>query len=390
MTKPLHHLQFHQMPPSYEAVLEKDYHHLIILGTGEKANGLHSKYMLLGADEEERKLIEPFTVKSPEELLYKAGEGTAYDVYRSLCAPFGNLEVSILLIDYDYLEDAFSLLENVDFSYLLFDHNMRIEMDMQFVREPDLLQDPTINPDLLEKVELFKRFLEVADKARARGRIVHAISLTKIEDELMRMKVFKAINALRIYEEHEFIEKGRYISVVLDQLQTEMAHSHYAALAIEQDIHESPTNKDIKNPVLRFELEDYEHQFYEQNGVITLIDSYHKGVVFSNCTTAVITEDQMHKHFPHEKIAQFTINLLGQSFFPVIGMAINAVTDNKVNSILSAIRTYLKNKKGYVKDLGYEYYFDRAKGELYLTVIIVPISSVQSMVIQTQVRVVIS
>lgn len=390
MTKPLHHLQFHQLPPSYEAVTERDYHNLIILGTGEKAEGLHGKYMILGENDEERKLIEPFVVKTPKELLDKAGEGTAYDVYRSLCAPFGELEVSILLIDYEYLEDAFSLLENIDFSFLVFDQNMRLDAELTFVKETELLSDASINHDLLERSRLFTRFIEVADKAAARGRIIHAISLLKIEDELTRINVFKRIAEFRYYESHEFVEKGRYLSLVLDQLQTEFSHSQYAALALVQDVHESPTNKIIKRPILKQELDEYEHKYYDANGIITMIDSYHRGVVFSNCSTAIITDDQLHKHFPHQKIAQYSISILEKSFDTVIGMPINFVTKSRVEQILQSVRIFLKQKKKYLKDMGYSYEFKHSLGELHLTIILVPISSIQGMTIQTQVKVTVS
>lgn len=390
MAKPLHHLQFHQLPPSYEAVTERDYHHLIILGTGEKTNGLHGKYMILGENDEERKLIEPFVVKTPKELLDKAGEGTAYDVYRSLCTPFKELEVSILLIDYEYLEDTFSLLENIDFSFLVFDQNMRLDAELTFVRETHLLQDASINQTLLERNRLFTRFIEVADKAAARGRIVHAISLLKIEDELTRTNVFKRIAEFRYYENHEFVEKGRYISLILDQLQSEFAHSQYAALAMVQDVHESPTNKNIDNPTLKQSLEDHEHVFYDANGIVTMIDSYHKGVVFSNCSTAIITDDQLHKHFPHQKIALYAISMLEKSFDSIIGMPINAITKNRVDQILASIRMFLKQKKKYLKDMGYSYEFKHSLGELHLTIILVPISSIQGMTIETQVKVMVN
>lgn len=389
MTKPLHHLQFHQLPPSYDAITERDYHHLIIMGTGEKANGLHGKYMNLGENDEERKLIEPFVVKTPEELLNKAGEGTAYDVYRSLCAPFEALEVSILLIDYEYLEDTFSLLENVDFSFLVFDQNMRLDAELTFVRETELLSDPTINHSLLDRTRLFTRYIEVADKAAERGRIIHAISLLKVEDELTRINVFNRLKEFRYYENHEFVEKGKFISLVLDQLQTEFAHSYYAALALTQDVHESPTNKDIGDPVLKQELEEYEHVHFDNYGIVTMIDSYHKGVIFSNCSTAIITDDQLHKHFPNQKIAQYSISITEKSLDMIIGMPINRVLQSRVKEILESVRSYLKKNKGYLKDMGYTYEFKHSKGEMYLTLILVPITSIQAMKIETQIRVIV-
>lgn len=256
-------------------------------------------------------------------------------------------------------------LEHVEFDYILLDSNIRIE----------------------NQYSLFDEFTNLAHLKERQGSLVHMISLAKINSKSIEDTVFERIQSFQKIYNFEQYETGKYISVVNDQITDYEAHTYYAALLLNQPDAESPVNVQLKEDiVLNNELTLEDEQRYYEAGVVVLKDSFHKGVIFANSTTAVVGTESIHKTFPNFKIVSAFIREIRYKFDPFIGKPIQMFTNLHLMEILGDAENKFIDLE-YIRGIDYEFEIDEVLGIVYLTLYIVPIFTIHSIKVTTRIEV---
>lgn len=256
-------------------------------------------------------------------------------------------------------------LEHMDVDYILMDSKVRIENDSF----------------------LFEKFLDLANLKENQGSLVHMFTLTML-NEANKDTVFDKIEEMKRVSRGKTVEMGKYVSIINNQLTGIEAHTYYASLLLTQEIQESPVNKKlIENVVLNNEISLSDEKEYYENGVVILKDSFHRGVIFGNSTTAVTGTESEHKSFENFKIVNAIIKTLKGKLNALIGIGERHMFFNQyIMSVLSETESeYIK--RGAIKEMDYEFTISDSVGIVFLKLYIVPIFSIKEIEVSTRIEV---
>lgn len=259
-----------------------------------------------------------------------------------------------------------STLEHVEFDYILLDSDIRIETHFS----------------------LFDEFTNLAHLKEGQGQLVHMISLSKV-DSLNKDVVFDNVEKLKKIYRGQTHETGKYVTVVNNQLIEYEAHIYYAAFLLFQSDAESPVNKNLNNELkltLNNELSLMDERQYNDNGVVFLKDSFHRGVIFANATAAVVGTESIHKSFPNFKIVSAFIRKLYSKFDAFIGKPMNMFMNFHLMNIIETTESDFIELK-YVRGVDYEFTIDETIGVVFLDLYIVPIFTVDEIKVSARIEV---
>lgn len=385
-TRQLPHIRMKQSEWEYQTLNKPDYQSVVILGTGDNMKAFAKEGIVNDLGEVvEVDPYDPFFVSTREELLRIAGEGSAYDLYCSMAEPFGECGVYVMIAQEDELAISLKILENIEFKILLVDDMIRVDKDLTLTREGFVDGQPTQT-----KMHPIIWLAEIAKDHLSYGELVHIITSVEIKDihdekEMNRLRErIDRITAITTYNNK--IRHGRMFSFIYDTLKYEHATALYLALYLEQGIPESPVNEFIGNPTLGKSLTDYEYQVLENQGIISLMLSYHKGTVFASSTVGVTeTYPYIGKSLAHQKTVQYVISLVTRNLEDLIGESIDSTMYRNVELAFKIMYTHLLRKL-YVRDVSFSYRFE--DNYLLVDVKIVPIGSIHAIDITIQTRVV--
>ena len=257
-----------------------------------------------------------------------------------------------------------STLEHIDFDYILLDSSVRIETHFN----------------------VFDEFTDLAHLKENQGRLVHMISLSKI-DSLNKDVVFENVEKLKKIYRGQVHETGKYVTVVNAQLVNYEAHVYYTAFLLSQNDAQSPVNKKLlEDLTLNNELSLSDEEQYGKAGIVILKDSFHRGVIFANATAAVTGIESIHKSFPNFKIASAFIRELYTKFDAFIGKPISMFMNfHLMNIIENAEQKFIELE--YIRGIDYEFTIDETIGVVFLKLYIVPIFTTEKIVVSTRIEV---
>lgn len=319
---------------------------LLLIGTGEKGE-----------------YYNPIMIQDTHMIETEFGAGSLLSTYEEFSRPFGPFSVYAIRTEDGQIEEAISLLKHLSFDYILFDNSIKVETHFTSILD----------------------FIDVAYEKTQKGELIHAFCSTSAKTLEEKESVYNRIESLLEWVGVEQEEKGKFITVVYDQLDEQYTAAYYAALHMSQDIRENPVNKELPTAKIKLTLSLAEEKEFTSKGIVCLKNSFHHGVIFASSTSAVQTSDSVHKSFPNFKIAQHAISIVSKTFRPFIGKSSLILDDTFVMDTLDTIGVNLINN-GYIKDYSYDFSMKKVKGELMIDIDLVPIFSIYSIKSRTQMR----
>ncbi len=320
---------------------------------------------------------QPYSINSLKQADKIFGEGSrVYNMTEDLYEMIGAVRVYGMNIYLDNLNlddeendisRLMSTLEHIDFDYILLDSSIRIETHFN----------------------LFDEFTDLAYLKENQGRLVHMISLSKI-DSRNKDVVFNNIEKLKKVYRGQVHETGKYVTVVNAQLMEYESHIYYTAFLLSQNDAQSPVNKTLLDKLtLNNELTLSDEKQYNNAGVVILKDSFHRGVIFANATAAVAGEESIHKSFPNFKIVSAFIRELYNKFDPFIGKTMKMFMNfHFMNIIENTEQKFIELE--YIRGIDYEFTIDETIGVVFLNLYIVPIFTTDEIQVSTRIEVTVS
>ena len=236
------------------------------------------------------------------------------------------------------------------------------------------------NPDV---IEMFIEFCKIKEE---KGNLVHGITSLGMQTYGDVSKLFPEIEKLSIENGDETFENGKYLSVVVDQMDLKDAGAVYAGIVSSLDPETSPINKTIKDVKLTTEFSKPEILAMQQAGVVCFRNTFKKGVTCASSSCAVSTDGSVHKHISNFRIAQALINEIAVGVKPFIGLPHPAFRALNVEDIVEA--TCIEHRElNRLRDFRYFVGVNDLYGIIDIEIEIVPIFSVHSMTTHSRVRI---
>jgi hypothetical protein len=229
-------------------------------------------------------------------------------------------------------------------------------------------------------------FIEFAKEKEHQGQLIHGFFDVQGLDSMDSLRsIFSYIQDLSKPIEGGIEELGKYLSVVVNQIQDHKAAAVYAGLVTSLNPEISPVNKTL-NVKLKWELEKEDILELRDAGLVCFKDSLKKGVVCTSSSCAVATKDSPDKYISNFRIAQYLIQEIAEAQQEYVGRVGVYYTLQEVESILiDILSNYVMLNR--IKTFDYEITADPVKGIIYTSIEIVPIFSIYAMTQTTQVRV---
>lgn len=386
MIKPFQEIVYKQEQPAFQTD-ESTEKSLLIIGisneepSGEYIEGQLSDSwleMFLGQKTNQDKLYhyEPYVISNLKRAEKTFGlDSAVYSMIKDLYEITGNIEVSAMNI---YLREdienrkkdisfLMEILEKIDLDYILFDSRINIETDFLF----------------------FNEYCKLAILKENQGQLINAFSLTKELDVLTAEDTtFENIANLSLIDRDSDSNFGTHLSVILDQIGPIDAHIMYAGLCMIQKDSESPINKKLlEGVVLNHEISLEDEIEFNENGVVTLADSFHKGVIFKSSKTAVIGNKTHSIGFENFKIVSAVMKTLKNELETLIGTTRNRLfLSTKIHDVLEQVETYFIYKEC-IKEIDYNFSINEEFGTIFLNLYIYPIFTTKSIKVSTRIEV---
>jgi|GEM_PF-3292970 len=347
MTKPSPSIEYLQHPHMY---LERE----VAIG----------KRLLILAESENGDYYNPTLVYSKEMAIDFFGGGALVQAYEDASTYQKGLHAYLMRIEPYGYETAFAVLESFDFDLLF-------------------LKDVHFN----KNNEVIHQFLEFARVKEEKGNLVHGITTLSSGLRYQDLtSLFPLIQSLTEERGDETIERGKYLSLVVHQMEFQDAGAVYAGLLTSIEPEVSPINKTIPNVSLSFEFSKPEIHQLRSVGIVCFHQTFKKGITCTSSSCAVSTEGSVHKHISNFRIAQHLINQVSNELHPLIGMPNVLHQSHNVEGIVESIcMEHIELKR--IRDFGYSVGVDELYGLIDVQIELVPIFSVHSMTTHSRVRI---
>lgn len=288
------------------------------------------------------------------------GYGPLIDRYQNILQVNEGANVVFVRIEKDNLDDAYRVLESYDFDLIYIDN-------FQFG----------------ESIQRIEDFIEFAQRKEEMGNLIHGFFELPIQADLQKIK--NIIKSFTFEDLVDTYEKGKYLSIVSDQIAGHHSGAVYAGhiLALEPGV--SPVNKPL-DVHLQTKWKKEELIYLQQIGVVAFRESFHHGVVCANSTCAVQTPDSAHKNIANFRIAQYLIQELSHALQKRIGYVQNFMQMERVYEIVENILMEYE-EEGKIRQSDYHIAFSQEEGNIYIDILLVPIFTTEVIRAYSQVRI---
>jgi hypothetical protein len=347
MTKPSPNIEYLQHPHTY-------IHRQIAIG----------KRLVIMAEADDGELYNPLLVYNRDMAIDFFGGGDLIRLYEDATTFEEGLDIYLMRIESFGQDLAFSVLEAFEFD-ILFMNEMHFNKDKEFI----------------------KSFLEFATIKEEKGQLIQGI--TTLSSDLVDTSfpsVFEDIKDLTVEIGDEYIETGKYLSIVLNQSLLKDSGAVYAGILASLGPEESPINKTIPEFTLDKELSKEEIEQLRSAGVVCFRNTFKKGVTCASSSCAVSTEGSVHKHISNFRIAQALINQLTVQIQSFVGKPHVMLQAENIDIIVDSTCLDQMSMKR-IRDYDYSLSVSELYGTIELKVEIVPIFSVHSMTTHSRVRI---
>lgn len=322
------------------------------------------KRLVILAEADEGELYEPILIYNKDMAVEFFGGGALVQRYEDAVTFQDNISIFLMRIDPYGYETALGILEAFDF-------------DLLFINEVHFNK----------QTQLFESLIGFAQLKEEKGNLVHII--TTLPSDMSHQDLLlleSSIQALSIDDGDDIIELGKYLSLVVNQMEFKDAGAVYAGILASIDVQTSPINKTIANVKLLFEFEKPEILQLRSIGIVCFKNTFKKGVTCTSSSCAVRTDGSVHKHISNFRIAQALINQVALELRPFIGMpnaTLQAVRCEEVVDAICSEHVSLER----IRDFRYDVQSNSFQGYVEVKIEIVPIFSVHGMTTHSRVRV---
>jgi hypothetical protein len=322
------------------------------------------KRLVIIAEAEEGDFYDPVLIYNKDMAVDFFGGGDLVRCYEDAVTFEDNISIFLMRIEPYGYETAFSVLEAFTF-------------DLLFINEVHF--DKQINV-----IESFIAFAKIKEE---KGSLIHGITTLSSDLRYDRLiPLFPSVQALSVDDGDDTIENGKYLSIVVNQMEFKDAGAVYAGMLASTDVQVSPINKTIPDVTLSFEFEKEEILQLRSVGIVCFKNTFKKGVTCTSSSCAVSTDGSVHKHISNFRIAQALINQVAMELRPFIGMPNANLQAIRVEETVDAI-CYEHIELGRIRDFNYDIRSNLLGGYIEVEIEIVPIFSVHSMTTHSRVRV---
>lgn len=325
---------------------------------------LIGRRLVIIAESDKGNFYDPLLIYNKDMAVDFFGGGDLIQCYEDAVSFQDNISVFLMRIEPFGYETAISILEAFEF-------------DLLFINE--------VHFD--KHIELFKNLIDFAQLKEEKGSLVHAI--TTLSSELDHEALFAlkdSIQALSQEDGDDTFEFGKYLSLVVNQMEFKDAGAVYAGILASTDVQISPINKTIPNVELDFEFTKEEILELRSIGIVCFKNTFKKGVTCTSSSCAVSTAGSVHKHISNFRIAQALINQVSMELRPLIGMPNANIQATRCEEIVDAICAEHMSLSR-IRDFDYNVRSNVLHGYVEVEIEIVPIFSVHGMTTHSRVRV---
>ncbi|MGV7000177.1 hypothetical protein ACWA2C_15940 [Priestia megaterium] len=323
------------------------------------------KRLVIVAEADKGDFYDPTLIYTKDMAADFFGGGQLVQAYEDATTFQEGLSIYLMRIEPMMYEDAFSVLEALTF---------------------DLLYIDGVHYD--KHKEIILMFIELAKIKEEKGNLIHGIttlsSAYKTYTSLIKLR--KSIAELAIDSGDDFIERGKYLSIVVDQAEFKNAGAVYAGMLAYLDPEVSPVNKTIPNINLTVEYTKDQILDLRSIGIVCFKNTFKKGVTCTSSSCAVSTDGSVHKHISNFRIAQSLINQVALELQPLIGKTNILYQTLNAEDILNGVCDEFVSLSR-IRDYNYNIVPDTLNGAIDVEIEFVPVFSVHSMSTHTRVRV---
>jgi hypothetical protein len=322
------------------------------------------KRLVIIAESDKGALYDPVLIYNKDMALELFGGGKLIQCYEDALTYQDDISIFLMRIDPFGYETAFSVLEAYDFDLLFIS-------EMHFDKQTDLIMN-------------FIRFAQIKEET---GSMVHGITTLSPGMDYSQIASLKSsVESLSIEDGDDTIELGKYLSLVVNQMEFKDTGAVYAGSLASMDVQTSPVNKTIPDVTLSFEFTKEEILTLRSIGIVCFKNTFKKGVTCTSSSCAVSTVGSVHKHISNFRIAQALINQVSIELKPFIGMPNADIQAERCEQIVDAI-CYEHIALDRIKDFNYDVKSNFLNGYIEIEIEIVPIFSVHGMTTNSRVRV---
>ncbi len=307
-------------------------------------------------------LYEPRPIFNEKVAESEYGYGSLLSRYEDVSVFDESIEVFFLRIEEDQVQKGLTSLLNFNF---------------------DLLYIDSFNFGSSKEDIYF--FIDFCKEKEAMGSLVHGFF--DIEEDADISYINELLLYLSFEDISETYEDGKYLSLVYDHIDGHKAGALYAGLVTSLDPGISPVNKEVEVE-LRKEFEKHELISLHNNGIVAFRKNNKEKIVASNATCAVLTPNSNHKNIANFRIAQSILQELSEEFQDLIGEPYYGGygVEEKVKDIIDEkIDEY--TDRDIIREAQYSVTSDPPNGDIFITIELVPIFSLDYIRSYSQVRI---
>lgn len=322
------------------------------------------KRLVILAEADEGNFYDPVLIYNKDMATTFFGGGKLVACYEDAVTYMDNLNIFLMRIEPNGYETAFSVLESFTFD-LLFIHELHFNTQR----------------------ETIDSFLDFAKRKEQKGSLIHGI--TTLPNGLAYSDLeglFPQIAELSIDNGDDTIETGKYLSVVVSQMDLKDAGAVYAGILTAVDPATSPINKTIPDVELLFDFEKEEVKALRAAGIVCFRNTFKKGVTCNSSSCAVSTDGSVHKHISNFRIAQFIINQIADELQILIGRPNANIQASHAEEIIDSV-CYEHIQLSRIRDFNYSVSSTLVSGIIETEIEVVPIFSIHAMTTHSRVQV---
>jgi hypothetical protein len=321
------------------------------------------KRLVILAESDEGSSFEPTLIYSQDMAVDFFGGGPLVSAYEDATTFQKGLEIYLMRVEPFQHEVAFAVLEAMTFDLLFI-------KDVYFKEHPDLF-------DMMHDFALVKQ---------EKGNLIHIITTLKEYDFSKLEAYFQPIADLTIENGDEPFEKGKFLSLVVNQMTFKDAGAVYAGMLATTEPEVSPINKTIPDVSLEVDYTKEQILKLREVGIVAFKNTFKNGVTCTSSSCAVRTEGSVHKHISNFRIAQSLINQTSFELQPFIGSTNLRFQSMIIEEVVKAIcEDFMYMDR--IRDYDFSIYINELQGYIDLEIEIVPIFSVHGMTTHSRVRV---
>lgn len=322
------------------------------------------KRLVIVGESSKGNLYDPTLVFDIDMAIDIFGDGPLIDAYEDATTYQEDLNVFLMRVEKENIHIAFSVLESFHFDLLFMS-------DVHFNEDTNLLHE----------------FIRFAYTKENLGNLIHGVTTLSpglSYEDLLALR--ELTSSLTVDVGTETVEKGKYISLVVNQGLDKDAGAVYAGLLAALDPGTSPVNKTIPDFEIAFDFTKDQILELRSIGVVCFKNTLKKGITCTSSSCAVRTEGSVHKHVSNFRIAQVLINQLASELQHFVGQPQILLKAGQIEDVINNVCQEFQAMNR-IREYDYTLSVSELYGIVEVSIEVVPIFSVHKMTVHSSVRI---